>query len=166
MFLCRGRLGDQARLWGQRIVNRSQLGGQQLVGNAQLGVSRLKTTQDPFRDPFHYYAHRFSVFVPACVGRSEAMRNGLRRLIAAEAPAHAVAHLVYVEPRMRIGTQSMIGYDAVIGCYPGSSVTLGSCASNEGSRLGRATVLGATRRGGPTLRIGGNARVGTTTRLH
>ncbi|MEO0425714.1 MAG: phage tail protein, partial [Pseudomonadota bacterium] len=35
LFLGAGRLGDQARLWGQRIVNRSQLGGPTVQGNAR-----------------------------------------------------------------------------------------------------------------------------------
>ena len=47
LFLGAGRLGDDAILWGKRIINRSQLSG-----NAQAGVSQLLTTPDPFHDPF------------------------------------------------------------------------------------------------------------------
>src|SRR5262249_22986727 len=60
LFLGAGRLGDDAVLWGRRIINRSQLGT-----NAQLGVSKLLTTPDPFHDPFLAYSNKFTVFVPA-----------------------------------------------------------------------------------------------------
>ncbi|MEX2500625.1 MAG: phage tail protein [Wenzhouxiangellaceae bacterium] len=158
LFLGAGRLGDQSRLWGHRIVNRSRLGGPQTDGNARLGVSQLKTAQDPFRDPFHVYAHRFSVFVPACFGRSPRRRKGLERLIELEKPAHTAHQLIFVEPRFRIGVQSMIGYDAVVGCYP-EGVVLNQAG------LGKASVLGARVTGGPQLRVGQNARIGTTSRL-
>lgn len=155
LFVGAGRLGDQAVLWGRRIVNRSQLGE-----NAQVSVTQLKTTQDPFRDPFHVYAHKFSVFVPASYGRLSRERRVLENLIQAEKPAHTQLQLVFVEPRFRIGFQSMIGLDAVIGCYP-EGVTLGA------TPLGPASVLseGPQRRGAPTLRVGQQARIGTTTLL-
>jgi phage tail-like protein len=134
LFLGAGRLGEQAQLWGQKIVNRSQLLGPAVDGNAQLGVTQLNSRPDPLRDPFHVYAHQFSVFLPAWVGRIEAYRNAVARLVAAEKPAHAQHQVVYVEPRFRVGIQSMIGYDAVIGCYP-RGIRL------DASKLGKATVL-------------------------
>lgn len=153
LFLGAGRLGDQAVLWGQRIVNRSQLGE-----NAQVGGTQLITTQDPFRDPFHVYAHTFSVFVPASYGRSPRHRRALENLVRSEKPAHTRAHVVYVEPRFRIGFQSMIGLDAVVGRYP-EGVTLGETA------LGGASVLSAGAPDTPTLRVGARSRIGTTTLL-
>jgi phage tail-like protein len=60
LFVGAARLGDQAVLWGNRIVNRSQLNEE-----ARMDRSQLITTQDPYRDPFHVYAHKFTVFVPA-----------------------------------------------------------------------------------------------------
>lgn len=133
LFLGVGRLGEQAQLWGHKIVNRSQLRGAG-EGNAQLGVTQLNSVQDPLRDPFHVYAHKFSVFLPAWVGRVESYRKAVARLVEAEKPAHTQAQVVYVEPRFRIGIQSMIGYDAVIGCYP-RGITL------DDSKLGKGTVL-------------------------
>ena len=53
LFVGAGRLGDQAVLWGQRIVNRSQLleeGAEE--DGAQVGGTQLITTPDPLRDPF------------------------------------------------------------------------------------------------------------------
>ncbi len=155
LYVGAGRLGAQAVLWGKRIVNRSQLDE-----GAQVGHTQLKSTQDPLRDPFHSYAHKFSVFVPAHWGRVDHRRKALENLLKAESPAHTQAQIVYVEPRLRIGIQSMIGLDAVIGCLP-QGVTL------DQSALGSATVLTPTAEASavPTLALGKNSRIGTTTRL-
>ena len=160
MFLDHGRLGSQARLWGERIVNRSRLGGPHAgAGSARTGVTQLDVRQDPFRDPFHVYAHKFTVFAPAKLARSSGARRGLERLIRAERPAQTAFQVVYVEPRFRIGIQSMIGFDAAIGCYPGGGITL------EEARLGKASVLSAGEAGTSTVSVGQQARIGTTTRL-
>jgi len=155
LFLSQGRLGDQAILWGRRIVNRSQLDE-----TAEMGQTQLLTTQDPFRDPFHVYAHKFSAFVPACFGKSDSLRRGLENLINAERPAHTQHQLIFVEPRFRIGFQSMIGLDSVVGRYPSEAITL-----NQTS-LGSASLLGAApnRQGGPSFEVN-QSRVGTTTKL-
>jgi phage tail-like protein len=155
LFLGAGRIGDQAVLWGNRIVNRSQLND-----GAQIGRSQLRTIQDPLRDPFHYYAHKFTVFVPACYRASEANRKSLENVLRNSRPATTLAQIEYVEPRFRIGFQSMIGFDSVVGRYP-AGVTLNDM------QLGRGTVLTAPphERGAPSLAIGEQARIGTTTRL-
>jgi len=168
LFVGYGRLGDQAVLWGQKIVNRSQLRGSLGEGNAQLGVTQLNTRQDPLRDPFHEYAHKFSVFLPAWVGRLDSYRKSINRLIAAEKPAHTQHRIVYVEPRFRVGIQSMIGYDSVIGCYP-QGVTLRdekggeSCAGS--TVLGRGSVLSGQDYADPGFRIGTDSTIGSTARL-
>jgi phage tail-like protein len=155
LFLGGGRIGDQAVLWGKRIVNRSQLND-----GAQVGKTKLVSTQDPYRDPFHYYAHKFTVFVPACYRKSEAHRKSLENLLRAGRPATALAQIEYVEPRFRIGFQSMIGFDSVIGRYP-AGVTL------DQTPLGRASVLTTPphKQGGPSLEIGNQSRIGATTKL-
>jgi phage tail-like protein len=139
-----GRLSDQAVLWGKRIVNRSQLGE-----GAQVGVTTLKGSQDPARDPFHYYAHRFTVFVPASAGATPQRRRSLARLLAREQPAHTEAHIEYVHARFRIGFQSMIGLDTVVARAP------------SGITLGETTLDAAVLSGDDHARIG-NQRVGTT----
>jgi phage tail-like protein len=160
LFVGAGRLGEHARLWGERIVNRSRVGepagGE---GTAQAGVSQLVTSQDPWRDPFHVYAHTFTVFAPARLAASTGARRSLERLIRTERPGHAAYSIAYVKPRFRIGVQSMIGFDSVVGCWPeGASLDVHS-------RLGRATVLGPGHDGGPAFAVGTESRVGTTTRL-
>jgi hypothetical protein len=152
LFLGCGRLGDDAVLWGQKIVNRSQLTSEgRAERGAQVGATRLVTTPDPLRDPFHVYAHRFSVFVPAARVRGADQRRALERLIAGETPAHAQGSVEYVEPRFRIGGLSSIGLDAVVGRYP-RGVEL------DATRLGPASVLeGGAAAAGP--RIGASARL-------
>ena len=155
LFLDSGRLGDQAVLWGKRIMNRSQLND-----GAQIGRTQLLTIQDPYRDPFHYYAHKFTVFVPARIEKSEGQRKALENLLQAQRPAHTVSHIEFVSPRFRIGVQSIIGLDSVVGRYP-EGVTLNQSA------LGGASVLTAPpyKQGGPSLEIGKRSRIGTTTKL-
>ena len=132
-------------------------------GSARIGIAQLKTTQDPWRDPFHYYAHQLSVFVPASCVREPGLRRALARLLALEAPAHVKVNLIAVEPRMRVGVQSSLGLDAVIG-WRAQAPTL------DQSPLGRATVLGGSDRrlggdrGSASLRIGAR-RVGMDTTL-
>lgn len=154
LFLGSGALGDNAMLWGERIVNRSRLGS-----NAQAGVSQLKTTPDPFHDPFLVYANKFTVFVPARFGAAEKSRRSLINLLESEKPAHTQYQIEYVAPRMRIGFQSMIGLDSVVGRYP--------AGFHLGERLGGASVLSgsAAPAGGRTFEIGQNSRIGATARL-
>jgi phage tail-like protein len=139
-----GRLGDQAVLWGRRIVNRSQLGD-----GAEVGITQLTATQDPLRDPFHVFAHRFTVFVPASAGATPERRRALERLIARERPAHTEGHVEYVEARFRIGVQSMIGLDAVVAGVPHDGITLGDSSLHPGSVLGGspAPVVDSSRIG-------------------
>jgi phage tail-like protein len=155
------RLGDDAVLWGKRIVNRSELSGERpppnQTGNARVGETQLKGVPDPFHDPFLVYAHRFSVFVPARVRACDPERRAFERLLARETPAHAAYDIQYVEPRFRVGVQAMIGLDSVVARTP-RGVTLTSAP------LGQGTVLSAppNRRDGPRLAVG-DARVGSTT---
>lgn len=155
LFVGAGRLGSQAVVWGRSVVGRSQLDA-----NAQAARTKLNTQQDPSRDPFHVYAHKFSVFVPACYRESEAKRRSLENLLKSESPGHAQHQLVYVEPRFRVGFQAMIGLDTVVGRYP-AGVTLNR------SPLGGATVLTSPpgQSGAPGLAVGKSSRVGSTTRL-
>jgi phage tail-like protein len=155
LFLGRGRLSEQAELWGKRIVNRSQLDG-----NAQVDRSKLITTPDPFRDPFLAHANAYTVFIPAGCGRSEQARKTLETLLKQESPAHTKCSVYYVHPRFRVGIQATIGFDsAVARIEPG--VTLAQKA------LGKDSILGAppARQGGPDFELGRGPRIGTTTLL-
>jgi len=157
LHLGRGRLGAAAELWGRKIVGRSELGGgQPLSGQAQLGVTALDAVPDPLRDPFHVFAHKVSLFVPARIRAHAPSRRALEQLVARETPAHVQTDIRYVEPRFRVGVQAMIGLDSVIARTP-LGVTL------DDARLRQGTILTGRPRT-PDLRVG-DARLGTTTRL-
>jgi phage tail-like protein len=155
LFVGQGRLGDDAVLWGKRIVNRAQLSE-----NSQADAVKLIGTPDPYHDPLLVHAYRFSVFVPAACGSDPAARRSLLRMIEAEKPAHTVAQTIFVEPRFRIGFQSMIGLDSVVARYP-AGITL------DQTTLGGASVIPEApgARGGPKLEIGRSSTLGQTTRL-
>lgn len=158
LYAGHGRLGSDSKLWGKRIIGRSELSGDgpSPTGNAQIGVTTLNTVPDPLRDPFHHYAHKFSVFVPSCIRDKPAERRALERLVALESPAHTLADIRYVEPRFRVGVQATLGLDSVVARTP-RGVTL------DRSRLRQGTVLTGSP-SVPHLEVG-NTRVGTTTRL-
>ena len=151
LFVGSSTLGDDAVLWGKRIVNRSQLDS-----NAQLGESQLIMTPDPWRDPFHVDAHKFTVFVPSRIKGMDATRRALENLLKTETPAHTAYHIEYVEPRFRVGVQATIGLDAVVARMP-SGVRL------DDAYLRHGTVLSAAphAKGGPEMAVGKNVRIGS-----
>jgi phage tail-like protein len=113
-----GAPGEQAtgallRLWSPSVVGRLQLGAY-----ARVGEARLVDTGDPPRDLFQEFAHRFKVYVPAAWVRSAADERMLRRALEAEKPAHAAYELHLVEGRFRVGVQSTIGFDTILGDVP------------------------------------------------
>ena len=143
-------------LWGERIVGRTRLDAHG-AGRASRGSTRHPI---PLRDPFLVHAHQFSVFVPARCRDDERSRKALENLLRGEAPAHTRGHLHFVEPRFRIGVQSMLGFDAVVGGVP-QGVTLGETPLGAASILDGAAALD----GGPAIALGKDGRIGTTARL-
>lgn len=147
LWLGKGRLGSDAEVWGESILRRSRLGD-----TARAGATRLDVTRNPLLDPFNAAANRFSVFVPARKLASAQTRAQLTRLIDEHRPADALAQMVPVHARMRIGVQASIGFDSVVGCWP-AGVTL------DAAQLGRATVLTADGLQAAGKRIGRSARL-------
>jgi phage tail-like protein len=155
LFAGSARLGDDAELWGKAIVPRLQLNEHSRINSFQLIDSG-----DPLHDPFHVYAHQFTVHVPLPAGDRDTQRRTLERIVEMAKPAHTRGDIEFVEPRMRVGVQALVGVNTVIGCYPDEVV--------EGeSRLGRDAVLGpsADEAEPPTMRVGVRGRIGTSTVL-
>lgn len=156
MFLDCGRLGDCSALFGSAIVRRLQLDRFSRVGEFQ-----LVDAGDPLRDPFHVHAHRFSVMVPLRHGADEeSERRTLEHILEMAKPAHTKADLQLVQPRMRIGVQSFIGVDTIVGAYPRNTIT-------DRSRLGHDSVLSQPP-GEPTppaMKVGVRSRIGASTVL-
>ncbi len=150
-----GSLGNDAVVWGERIVGRSKLGA-----HAQAGVTRLDASPRPDEDPFLVHANQFSVFVPARCSAMDRTRKALENLLKTDSPAGTRGQLHFVEPRFRIGIQSMLGFDTVVAAVP-QGVTLGT------TPLGAASILTTPPhlQGGPAIAVGKEGRVGTTMRL-
>jgi phage tail-like protein len=106
-------LGQGAPLWGPAMVGRLQLDE-----FAREGEARLVSTGDPERDVFHEYANRFRVFLPAAWVHTAEEERRVRRALDAEKPAHTYYDLCLVEPRFRVGFQSTVGLDTIIGAFP------------------------------------------------
>jgi phage tail-like protein len=158
-------LGGQHALWSASVVARLQLDV-----FAREGDVRLVSTGDPDRDVFHVHAHRFQVLLPSAWIKTSADEVMLRRALDAEKPAHTQYDLCLIEPRFRVGIQSTLGIDSIIGEYP---VAVLSCAEEKEvsinrpprNRLGYDTVLA----GGPGLNGGmplnPDTRIGVNTQL-
>lgn len=158
-------LGRQHALWSAAVVGRLQLDV-----FAREGDVRLVSTGDPDRDVFHVHAHRFHVLLPSAWIKTKADEAMLRRALDAEKPAHTDYDLCLVEPRFRVGIQSTLGIDSIIGEYP---VAVLSCAEEQEvsinrpprNRLGYDTVLagGPGRNGG--MPLSSDTRIGVNTQL-
>ena len=152
--------GDLLPLWGPSVVGRLQLGTY-----ARVGEARLVDTGDPPRDLFQEFAHRFKVYVPAAWVRSAADERMLRRALEAEKPAHTAYELCLVEGRFRIGMQSTIGLDTILGDVPLARLACGNSApAAQGAeepapsraprqRLGYDTVLSCGRAAAESLPV-------------
>jgi phage tail-like protein len=130
-------------LWGPQMVGRLQLDVY-----AEADKVRLVSTGDPERDIFHEYAHRFRVFVPANWIRTDMDERLLKQAIDSEKPAHTQYDLCLVEPRFRVGLQSTVGIDTIIGDYPlarlaGNEIQQTSPSRPPRHRLGYDMVLAA-----------------------
>ena len=95
LFVGAGKLGDDAMLWGQRIVNRSQFEPElrrvgPLVRARPTGrpATQLISTPDPLRDPFLVYAQPLQrVRAGARQASGTGSARASKRLLAQESPA-------------------------------------------------------------------------------
>jgi phage tail-like protein len=97
-------------LWSPAVERRFQVGVFDREGEIE-----LVSTGHPDRDVFQHYAHSFRVYVPAAFVRTPADEALIRRAIELQKPAHTTCELVLVEARFRIGEQSTLDLDTVIG---------------------------------------------------
>jgi phage tail-like protein len=97
-------------LWSPTVERRFRVGVFDRAGEIE-----LVSTGDPELDVFQHYAHSFRVYVPAMLVRTPDDEALIRRAIETQKPAHATYELVLVEPRFRIGDQSTLDLDTIIG---------------------------------------------------
>lgn len=129
--------------------------GAVLGSTATLDASNL-ITNERFGTPlFEDTAHQFSVQIYRGQLQCEEDASEVRAVIDREKPAHTAYHLCVIEPRMRVGFQSRVGIDAVVGGPPEEM------ALSEEAILGERTALG----GKPAGKLGLDSRVGITTRV-
>ena len=101
--------------------------------------------QLPDADLWARYAHRFTVYVyldERC--DAELMLKVVDRIIEANKPAHTAHQLEAIYPAARVGLQSRVGLDLVLGAASAPGTRLGAPA---GGVLGHDSVLGAKRPG-------------------
>jgi hypothetical protein len=63
-------------------------------------------------------AHHFTIIVPSQAAPDEAALATLHRLVEAQKPAHTRYQLRVAAPELRIGCQSTVGVDTLLGHYP------------------------------------------------
>ncbi len=146
------RLGDCAELWGDDLVRRLQLDV-----SSRIGAFQLIDSGDPTSDPIRHQAHRFTVFVPWRGDVGDEQRRTLERIVEMAKPAHTEGAVVMVEPLLRLGVQSRVGVDTVVGRYP-EGVVAGD------TELGRGSVLGPSedQSTAPTFTVGVRSRIGSS----
>ena len=103
-------LDEGSRLWSRNFYKRLQVGV-----NSRLGSFELTSSPEPAMEPFDWGANQFTVFFPANPRTVSATSARIRRVVDREKPAHALANLCPVFPRMRVGVQATLGVDTVVG---------------------------------------------------
>lgn len=140
-------LGERSHLWNNSLLDRWSL------GDTHLSELPLEGTE-PIVDRLSATAHRFTVFIPATQLRSPARERQIRALIDAEKPGHTQYALNSVEPRLRVGVQSRLGMDTLVGDYP--RLVLNHC-----STLGYNAVLNrAPEAKTDVMQVGDRRRIG------
>jgi len=149
-------LGDCSSVFGSDVMKRLQIGA-----NSTIGYFRLIDYGDPSLDMFNEYANQFLVIVPRWSGAGDEDLQNLQQIVQMEQPAHTVANVSWAEPRFRVGIQSFIGVDTIVGSYPLGVI------EGQGT-LGYDTVLGVPGRPAdrPPMRVGSEATVGSATLLN
>jgi phage tail-like protein len=154
--------GEAARLplWSDSVVGRLQTDV-----NARVGEVRLVSTGDPARDVFHHFAHQFRVFIPSAWVRSPEDELVLRRALAAEKPAHTTFDLRLVEPNFRVGVQSTLGLDTILGDYQPAVLACLENPRHSEQHLGYDTVLSGRQEAPSGFRLTSKTRLGGNSTL-
>jgi phage tail-like protein len=104
-----------------------------LAGSADMVDHQLYLAGQPLQPGENEFAHHFTIFVPNQAVEDATDLLTLQRLIDAQKPAHTAYQVRVVEPGVRIGCQSSIGIDMLIGSYP--AAPLGEMNLAQSSQL-------------------------------
>ncbi len=153
-----GALRHDARVGGTRLfgLRTSRL----RLGRSPLSSTPLRSVGNPDLDPLLADASRFTVLMPAGVLDSPAKADALRRLIAAQAPAHTVGGVRVGGTGLVVGRWSAVGIDTALAPLP--APVLGG-DTDTAVRLSRASVLWSRHGSRPAIASDVNASVGLNT---
>jgi phage tail-like protein len=130
-------LGANSTLGFTTMLAPGSAAGSILDSTAILDAANLTDSTDPFgSDLFDDIANRFCVEINAGELTQPGALAAVRAVLDREKPAHTVYELCIVPPRMRVGAQSRIGIDTVIG---------GPREMQLGSRLDNAVLAAKDR---------------------
>ena len=121
-----------------------------VVGStAVLDGSTLSPQEEYARALFADVAHQFTVRLYRGAAYSDQALSDASALVARHAPAHTAYHVCVVEPSLRVGVQSRVGIDAIVGDPAAAGKALDAAAvgglilgGEAPSRLGRDSELG------------------------
>ncbi len=125
---------------------RREMGAEDLVNN-QLYLAGI-----PLAPQATEIAHHFTIVVPSRAAPDAAAEETLRRVIDQQKPAHTRYQLRIVAPGLRIGCQSTIGVDTLLGPYPTAALSEMTLAQSSqlaapeprNPRLGRNRLVSKT----------------------
>lgn len=89
-------------------------------------------------------AHQFTLVLPGALVPDGRSLSKIRALIEAQKPAHTLFHLRMIEAGVRIGRQSSLGVDAILGPYPMGPLGAGRLGQGLQTARGGDPALGAT----------------------
>ncbi len=153
--LNRSGAGSGSRLWSRAVYDRMQL-----ESWSRIGYFHLRGAPEPGIEPADWGANEFSVFYVTSPYTTGEDAKNVARVVEREKPVHTRAFLCPVQPRMRIGVQSTIGVDSVVGDI--SHLVLGSLSTlGYDSILACASFEHSARASGGSIR----PRAGVSTQL-
>jgi phage tail-like protein len=125
-------LTDGVRLWGKDFYKRLQLSV-----NSRIGDFQLVSDPAPDVEPLNQDANQFTVLFLASPYGSSDTEQKVYQVVEREKPVHTQAAICPMAPRFRVGVQSTIGIDSVVG-------GINRLALNRLSTLGYDSILGCS----------------------
>jgi phage tail-like protein len=125
-------LNDGVRLWSKNIYKRLQVGA-----NSRIGDFQLVSDPAPDVESLNQDANQFTVLFLANPYGSSDTEQRVSQVVEREKPVHVQAAMCPLLPRFRVGVQSTVGIDSVVG-----GIT--RLALNRLSTLGYDSILGCS----------------------
>jgi phage tail-like protein len=148
----------QARVRAVRLFGRSR--SRLRLGSSRITGAPLRSLGNPDLDPLLADAQRFTVMLPAGAVQHPDELASLRRLVTAQAPAHAVGSVRVGGTGLVVGASSAVGIDTALTPLP--APVLGGRGPGQ-VRLSRDSVLWPGGGGRHGIAPDRNALVGITT---